>query len=567
MSTGIDLGSTGLKLIQVRGLAGKLAVTGAARWIPESAAALQNGGAAEALHDMIRRAPAPPVPAVVGLTGKEVNLQYTTLPPVAPHIFRAMMRHELEAIAGPGGAGEVFVDYCITAEPDKKKGREGQYTVVIGRAKRQAVEDRLGLATAVGLRSVDACPNSIALYQAAVAGGQGKDNETVLALDLGAENLEFVLLQGRRLLFARNVSTGAKVFTESIRGALNVSAAEAERTKVRHADVGASPGAEPIEGLAAAVRTAAGQLSSVVESSIKFARVQLKEPTLKPTRCLLSGGGARLKGLREYLQGSLGIPVEWNEPFKALDCSGLPEDVARGLQAAPTDMALALGLALAGSPRGAAVRLSLLPTGQKQARVQRRQRILTIAAAAIYLAGLTTLVVAARRDRAQAQEELDQTQQRLREYGEKVQEFEALRRKQARREAQAGLLQNEVLVGRAAIESISRLQRLLPAGMWVSSISLDRSAAPEGEAPCAGVELKILGLADEGMHKDTYNLFRKIAAELEDPAAGVKARPAQYTGTPPPPGWRGFEFNVCIPAKEPVDEEPKPEEGEEQPGP
>jgi type IV pilus assembly protein PilM len=559
MSTGIDIGSNGLKLVRIGGGAGRPAVTGAARWAP-SGAHERNGAAAKVLRDILRRAPHASSDAVVGLTGREVNLQYSILPPVAPHIFRAMMRHEMEHIAGQGG--DLYVDYCVTSEP-ARRGPKGDYTVVIGRAKSQVVEERRGVATSAGLKEVDACPNAIALYQATAAGGQAKPGEIVLAVDVGAENLEFVIVEGRTLLFARNVSSGARLFTDAIASAMGVAPAEAERIKRQEADLTASE--EQAPGLAGALRTAAAQFGNVIQSSIGFARVQLKRQDLKPARCLLSGGGARLRGLREYLQGALGMPVEWNEPFRALDCRGLPEEVAADLQAAPTDMALALGLALAGSARGAPVRLSLLPAGLKQTRSTRRRRALTIPAGVLYAAGLAALAAVARTDHAREEAALEDAKARRDRYEAKVEEFAALRAQQARRAAQAEILGNEVRVGRAVVEPLARLQRLLPEGMWISSMTMDRGEAPDPDRPCKGVALVLKGLADEGSLKNPYELLRRIAGQLSDPreasdpAGSVSAEASQLKASGRP-GWLEFEFTVCIPQFEPPEE--KPAEGE-----
>jgi type IV pilus assembly protein PilM len=558
MSTGIDIGSTGVKLVQVGGLAGRIVVNGAARWIPPPGGTKEDGESGAALRSIAARAPHHPSGVVMGLTGRDVNLQYTLMPPVTPQIFRAMMRHEIEQIAGPDGK-EMYVDYCVTAEPPRKGGREGEYCVVIGRAKRQVVEDRLTLAREAGLDAPDACPNAIALYQSIAASRQVGPDEVVLAIDLGAENLEFVLVQGARLLFARNVSSGARLFTDAIRANLNVSPVEAERIKVKHANLGQAQEAEAIQGLSGAVRTAAGQLSNVIQSSLNFARVQLKRQDLKAARCLLSGGGARLKGLQAYLQGSLGIPVAWNEPFKALDCSGLPSDVVESLTAAPTDMAIALGLALAGSPRGAPVRLSLLPAGQKQGRAKRRRIILTVAAGLLYVLGLGAMSIAAFRDSNAASVELKQAEGVLKQYEERIKAFDQVGKDQAQLKAQAQLLHNEVVIGRALLETLTRLQRNLPDGMTVSSIALDRRAAPEGGGPAKGCELKIRGNADEGSLKEPRELMKKIAVELGDPGRGITAEASQYKQSARA-GLAEFEFTVTFPQYVPPPEKPEGEE-------
>jgi hypothetical protein len=250
------------------------------------------------------------------------------------------------------------------------------------------------------------------------------------------------------------------------------------------------------------------------------------------------------------------MPVEWNEPFKALDCSGLPADVAQSLLAAPTDMAIALGLALVGSSRGAPVRLSLLPAGQKQGKAQRRRAILTVAAGLLYVLGLAALATAALRDKGNASEELKQAKDLLKRYEDRIAAFDEVVKVQGRRKIQAQLLHNEVVIGRSVLETLARLQRLLPDGMTVSSIALDRRAPSEGAKGC---ELKIHGTADEGSLKNPYELLRKIAAELGDPGRGILAEASQYKQSARA-GLGEFEFTVTIPQFVP---QPEKAEGDE----
>src|SRR5260221_274207 len=73
----------------------------------------------------------------------------------------------------------------------------------------------------------------------------------------------------------------------------------------------------------AAVKAAAGQLLGLLQSTVLFCKSQIKISSLKLDRVLLCGGGAALAGLPQYLQGGLAVPVEYFDPFRVVDSSGL----------------------------------------------------------------------------------------------------------------------------------------------------------------------------------------------------------------------------------------------------
>src|SRR4029077_19445209 len=131
--------------------------------------------------------------------------------------------------------------------------------------------------------------------------------------DIGSDNMDIAFVRGGRLIFARNVSSGARAFDSQIAGARGCSPEEAELLKVSSANLGPSENSEDDEAedsIRGPVRSAAGQLSGFITSSINHAKMQLNDKELAVDKIYLSGGGARLKGLVEYLSGALKIPVE-----------------------------------------------------------------------------------------------------------------------------------------------------------------------------------------------------------------------------------------------------------------
>ena len=224
---------------------------------------------------------------------------------------------------------------------------------MVGVGKKSYVDERLEIAKRAGIDVRDAVPNAFALY-AAYKNAYGAEGGTNMVLDIGADNMDMALVRGGKLIYARNVSTGARLFDTNVAGIANVGAEEGEWLKIRFGSLlppadNADPKEEEIRP---AIRTAAGQLAGFIQSSMNHAKIEFGDRDLVIDKIYLSGGGARLRGFPEYLQSSIKLPIELFDPFKGLDTAAAEKLGLEELRSLPTDMAVPVGLA----------QLALMPT-------------------------------------------------------------------------------------------------------------------------------------------------------------------------------------------------------------
>lgn len=603
MPYGIDIGSTAVKVAALRRTVRGYKVVAAARRRaprPEDGAAEAKAALPRLLYEALGPRNGSRRPGVLGLSGRDLNLQLVLQPAMKPLNYRVMMGYELEQRRGEGG--DLYVDYCTLREPD---AYFPQYLALVGLAKRAYVDERIELARRAGVDVRDAVPNAFALY-AAYRNACEPEAGTVLLLDVGSDAMDLAFVRGGRLLFARNVSTGARAFDQQIAASLGVSLEEAERLKVAHANLGPpGPGAdeEREEQLRAPVRAAAGQLAGVVSSSIQHARLQLNDRDFAVDRVLLSGGGARLRGLAGYLSGALKVPVEFLDPFAKLDLSGLSGPDVEEFRRLPTDMAVALGLGQIGSPPPAlaASTLSILPDALQRRRNFFRTTLWLLVGGAALAASLGVATVLAAVRKGAEESALAAFQSRTADVRRRMEEMEALRRDQRELAARLDALGGPVAGGRAVLDVVARLRRALPPGIAVQEIRLgdpparrdDRFTMPPerfrvafvsrqrglvvgdlegdpggreirvkghpepfGEEDVAdGLERGVLrwpappraivvaGEVDENIRGGAREALRALRDQLSDPPRGVKASiQSQRAGEKP--GWRAFEILV-----------------------
>src|SRR5262245_26874406 len=208
----------------------------------------------------------------------------------------------------------------------------------------------------LGVRAIVASP-----VAAAIACLTPEERELGVALvELGAEVTNVSLHAGGMLVGLRTIPLGAKDITDDIACAFGVQRREAERMKCRFgsamtsprdnhemieaAPIGGDDAGEPLRITHAQLITVIRQRTEQITNEIERALKELGFAGPVGRQVVLTGGGAELKNIADYMQGVLGRAVRVGRP-KTI--TGLPE--AHSGPAFSTLVGLAL---LAGSGRG-----------------------------------------------------------------------------------------------------------------------------------------------------------------------------------------------------------------------
>jgi type IV pilus assembly protein PilM len=592
MGYGVDIGSTAVKVVDVRRTFGGYKMVAAAR--KRVAKAAEKTLLLRAVNDALgprngQRA------GVVGLSGRDINLQIIQQPAMKPQNYRAMMGYELDQRRGE--ATDVYLDYCTLREPDPYFP---QYLALIGVGKSTYVDDRIDLLVKSGLDVRDAVPNSFALFTA-YRSSYDPEPGTVLLLDIGSDNMDIAFVRAGRLIFARNVSSGARQFDSQIAGATGCSPEDAEAMKVASANLGPSATPEDEEredAVRGPVRSAAGQLSGFITSSINHAKMQLNDKELAVDKVYLSGGGARVRGLPEYLSSSLKIPVEVLDPFRKVDVSAVVQMGGDAIIQLPTDMAVALGLAQLVAPPAGATSLSILPVSLKKRRDFFQTNLWLGIAGGVLVATLLVLTVLGLIRKSTQTTLTEEFAEQAKQTNAKMDEMEALEREQRETAAKSDYLLSHLAGGRVLLDTVARLSKALPPeirlrdmkmgdpevrrarardddrmraaftarkrGLVVGEIEseTDQEIKIGGEAfrdedivdgikqgvvrwPAFGRAIQITGEIDDTIRGGAAEALSTLCDQLSDASRGVKATLPKTKATDKQ-GWRQFEILITF---------------------
>lgn len=464
-----------------------------------------------------------PKGARIGLTGRDVNVRYTRVPRLPDWQIKKLMRFEAAEVGGQSEA-EVASDFNLLPEIPEIEGED----VVVLCLAREALlaEHSAGLAAAGG--KLDAfTPNAIALYNAFLHYGVVME-DTVLVANIGRESIDACLVRGADLVFARNLSGGSRLFDEALAQRFEIGAERAERFKIDQGTLELARGFEdPNQEKAARAMTApAGQILSLLQSAVHFAKSQIKLSSLKLDRVLLCGGGAGLPGLPRYLQDALGVPVELFDPFSVVDVSKLDPASAKLLETNKLEAVCALGLATAASDPDA-YSIEILPELVRKKRDFWGGKVYLAAAALLLAAFLGFFAWMKKRELGELTDEAARLQSQVRRVETAHREAAALLEENERLDALARELFALKGAGEELVRSLVVFERNLPENFWLESLTLEQGFDDELGVPRAEERpiLHLRGRAREGTESPTVQ-WQEFVASLRSalPQARFKDR-------------------------------------------
>ncbi len=423
--TGVVLGSHSVKLVQARKKGGILKLTSVANIKFDHAMAERplDGAKADRLATLLSGAIGKAGDVVLGLTGRDLIIRYTHVPPVPDWRLEMLMKFEIEEVSEQSG-GEVSADWAPLDLPETVSADN---TVLVALAKNATLFPRIGVLKKANLKLQGACPNAIAFHHAYVTTARIEPDEVTLLMHVGAENTDIAIQRDGKLLFARNVSGGGRLFTDAIMQQFGSGYDRAEKMKFQKADVTPKSSAKYADSLAEKVSNAVigvtGQFVSMVHSSVMFCKAQAKLKELSIDKVVLAGGGANLQGFSEYLETNLGIPVVIFDPSGAVDLSGLTREQMEIFESDPTGLTIALGLAAMSADRRAR-NIEILPEEYRKRRRFMEKDAWMIGAGGLVLALIVLLFATSGRDHGEAATESASLRTKFADRNRDIEEFD-----------------------------------------------------------------------------------------------------------------------------------------------
>ncbi len=258
---------------------------------------------------------------------KKVNLAVMSDDQMEEHIMSEAEQYI------PFDIKDVYLDF----QDLKTSTSENERTdVMLVAAKKEIVDDYLDMLESIGLQATVVDVDGFALENTYEYNTPKTGN--VALVDIGAAKMNINIISGGVSVVARDIVVGSRQLTEQIMNQFDLDFDEAEAIKL-----GRLPAEDRQEELEQIFSTVCTQWVLEIKKAIDLYHSNYPDA---PLECLiLSGGGAKVAGLTDYLHRETGLPVELFNPFANMVSNDKKID-PEYLKGVGPEMAIASGIAI-----------------------------------------------------------------------------------------------------------------------------------------------------------------------------------------------------------------------------
>ena len=259
---------------------------------------------------------------VACLPEEKAFLQVIKMPIMSEEDLKSAIVFEAENYI-PLPVNEVYLD-CEIVPPVYNHLKH--LDVLLAAIPKRTVDPYLRALKKAGLKPIAFEIESLAIARALIK--NQTTTYSVLIIDLGATRTSFIIFAGKSVRFTTSIPISGIHFTELIAKNLKISFEKAEKLKIVHGlkeglkiKLGEKTTLEKVKGkIFEALIPALVDLVQQIKKYIDYYQAHAYLSGLPPNgkrihKLILSGGGANLKGLKEFLELELKIPVEIGNPW------------------------------------------------------------------------------------------------------------------------------------------------------------------------------------------------------------------------------------------------------------
>jgi type IV pilus assembly protein PilM len=273
---------------------------------------------------------------VIGVGNQRVMVRNLSLPWMPMAHLRASLPFQVQDIL-PVPVEDALLDYYPTEESNGPDGRQVHGLLVA--ATRDTVQANLAAAESAGLRPTVVDLNAFALFRAHLVSGIA--DRVVALIDIGAASTNVIVAAHGVPRLVRTLPTGGQYVSDAVAAAMNVAVVEADDIK-RQVGVGFAVPRE-LEAAGDVINhVSQSMVESIRNTLVYYASNHPGEPI---EMAILTGGGAYLNGLGQYISSATRLPVAMADLVASVSVArSAPLGRFPGVESA---IAVPLGLAMA----------------------------------------------------------------------------------------------------------------------------------------------------------------------------------------------------------------------------
>lgn len=334
---GIDIGSHAVKICQLKSSSSGYSVTAlGSAVLPEGA--VEDGTlndpeiVGKVISELLNNLKIKNKRVGISISGYSVIVKKVNLAVMDDKELEEHINAEAEQYI-PFDIDDVYLDFQ-NLHTNTKDGKRTDVMLVA--AKKEIVDDYLDMLRSIRLTPVLVDVDGFALEN--VYEYNYEKHENIALVDIGASKMNINIISQGISAVARDVVVGSNQLTEQIQNILDVDYEEAEAIKLGTK--------KPDEGLAEIEEAFSATCTQwVLEIKKAIDLYHANHPEYPLTRLILSGGGSKVLGLKDFLANETDLLIELINPFRNISVNSKKIDPNYLFSIGP-EMAIATGIAM-----------------------------------------------------------------------------------------------------------------------------------------------------------------------------------------------------------------------------
>jgi len=308
---GVDIGSSAVKAVEIK-VSGKggdeyQLVNIGLELLPQEAivdgAIMDAGAVIDSIQRLFQDSKIKTADCATGVSGNAVIVKKISLPQMSAEELSESIHWEAEQYI-PFDIQDVALDYEVI----EGGGSGGNMDVLLVAVKKDKISEYTSALTQAG-RNPTIMDVDVFALQNCYEMNYGIDPGRVVALlNIGASIMNVNVVKGGTSVFQRDIAAGGNQYTDAIQKDLNLSFEQAEALKKGEQVDGASA-----ESLHPILQAVSENLAMEIQKTFDFFRATSQEDRID--QIFLSGGTAKIHGLRDLLGDRFSTSVELMNPF------------------------------------------------------------------------------------------------------------------------------------------------------------------------------------------------------------------------------------------------------------
>lgn len=254
------------------------------------------------------------IKAVVNVYGTEPIIKFITLPYMSEEELNKTIRLQAQRFI-THDLDKMYIDYAVMNVVEEKGAKK--IILVLAGVMKEAILNQLEILKEVNIEPVSIEVDFLAQFHLARYRGIFLPNEVVCIIDIGLNSAIIQVIDNGVPCFVREcINIGSFEINKAIKEALKVSMEEIEKIKREISLKSLDTENKEVNSI---IKKVIGDTVTEIRRSLDYYYDIAPQKTVE--RILLTGGGALLNGLDEYIKRQLGIKVDKFDPLKDIEFS------------------------------------------------------------------------------------------------------------------------------------------------------------------------------------------------------------------------------------------------------